>query len=99
MLSQYDDPAYALALLESGSEGRAYLLKERVHDGGQLVAAVEEVARGGSVIDSKIVESLVARPGRARTLAAGRAHLARAARCSPRSRRARATPRSPSRWS
>jgi DNA-binding NarL/FixJ family response regulator len=59
VLSQHDDPAYALALLESGSEGRAYLLKERVHDGGQLVVAVEEVSRGGSVIDSKIVESLV----------------------------------------
>ena len=59
VLSQHDDPAYALALLESGSEGRAYLLKERVHDRGQLAAAVEEVARGGSVIDSKIVESLV----------------------------------------
>ena len=59
VLSQHDDPAYALALLESGSEGRAYLLKERVHGGGQLVAAVEEVSRGGSVIDSKIVEALV----------------------------------------
>ena len=59
VLSQHDDPGYALALLESGSEGRAYLLKERVHDGAQLAAAVEEVARGGSVIDSKIVESLV----------------------------------------
>jgi DNA-binding NarL/FixJ family response regulator len=59
VLSQHDDPAYALALLETGSEGRAYLLKERVHDGGQLIAAVEEVSRGGSVIDSKIVESLV----------------------------------------
>ena len=59
VLSQHDDPAYALALLETGSEGRAYLLKERVHDGGQLAAAVEEVSRGGSVIDSKIVESLV----------------------------------------
>ena len=59
VLSQYDDPAYALALLESGSEGRAYLLKERIHERAQLVAAVEEVARGGSVIDSKIVESLV----------------------------------------
>jgi DNA-binding NarL/FixJ family response regulator len=68
VLSQYDDPAYALALLESGSEGRAYLLKERVHDGGQLAAAVEEVSRGGSVIDSKIVESLVrARAGAARS--------------------------------
>ncbi len=59
VLSQHDDPTYALALLESGSEGRAYLLKERVNDGGQLSTAVEAVSRGGSVIDSKIVESLV----------------------------------------
>jgi DNA-binding NarL/FixJ family response regulator len=59
ILSQHDDPAYALALLESGSEGRAYLLKERVSDRGQLAAAVAEVAQGGSVIDPKIVESLV----------------------------------------
>ena len=59
VLSQYDDPAYALALLESGSERRAYLLKERIHERAQLVTAVEEVAGGGSVIDSKIVESLV----------------------------------------
>jgi DNA-binding NarL/FixJ family response regulator len=59
VLSQHDDPAYALALLESGSEGRAYLLKERVHDRAQLATAVREVAHGGSVIDSKIVESLV----------------------------------------
>ena len=59
VLSQHDDPAYALALLESGSEGRAYLLKERVHDGSELAAAVEQVAQGGSVIDSKIVEALV----------------------------------------
>jgi DNA-binding NarL/FixJ family response regulator len=60
VLSQHDDPPYALALLESGSEGRAYLLKERVSDRAQLVAAVEAVAHGGSVIDPKIVESLVA---------------------------------------
>jgi DNA-binding NarL/FixJ family response regulator len=59
VLSQHDDPAYALALLDSGSEGRAYLLKERIHERAQLVSAVEEVARGGSVIDSKVVESLV----------------------------------------
>jgi len=59
VLSQHDDPAYALALLESGSEGRAYLLKERVHESAQLVTAVEQVAAGGSVIDSKVVESLV----------------------------------------
>jgi DNA-binding NarL/FixJ family response regulator len=60
VLSNYAEPAYALALLESGSEGRAYLLKERVHDRGQLVAAIEAVAAGGSVLDSKIVEPLVA---------------------------------------
>jgi DNA-binding NarL/FixJ family response regulator len=59
VLSQHDEPAYALALLESGSEGRAYLLKERINERAQLVNAVEEVSRGGSVIDSKVVESLV----------------------------------------
>jgi DNA-binding NarL/FixJ family response regulator len=60
VLSQYADPAYALALLERGSEGRAYLLKERVSDGAQIVSAIEEVAKGGSVIDPLVVESLVA---------------------------------------
>jgi DNA-binding NarL/FixJ family response regulator len=59
VLSQYADPAYALALLEGGSEGRAYLLKERVSDVDELVAAIQEVAAGGSVIDSKVVEALV----------------------------------------
>ena len=60
VLSNYAEPAYALALLESGSEGRAYLLKERVHDRAQLVAAIQSVAAGGSMLDSKIVEPLVA---------------------------------------
>ena len=60
VLSQYADPAYALALLDGGSEGRAYLLKERVSDVDELLAAIREVATGGSVIDSKVVESLVA---------------------------------------
>jgi DNA-binding NarL/FixJ family response regulator len=59
VLSQYADPAYALALLDGGSEGRAYLLKERVSDVDELVAAIQEVAAGGSVIDSKVVEALV----------------------------------------
>jgi DNA-binding NarL/FixJ family response regulator len=59
VLSQYDDPAYALSLLEGGSGGRAYLLKERVSEPEQLVAAIREVARGRSVIDPKIVETLV----------------------------------------
>lgn len=59
VLSQYADPAYALALLEGGSEGRAYLLKERVSEVDELLAAIREVAAGGSVIDSKVVEALV----------------------------------------
>jgi DNA-binding NarL/FixJ family response regulator len=59
MLSQYAEPAYALALLEHGSSGRAYLLKERVSDVDQLLRAISEVAEGGSVIDPKIVEGLV----------------------------------------
>jgi DNA-binding NarL/FixJ family response regulator len=60
VLSQYAEPAYALALLEDGSEGRAYLLKERVSDVDQLLRAIHEVADGGSVIDPKVVEVLVA---------------------------------------
>jgi DNA-binding NarL/FixJ family response regulator len=59
VLSQYVDPSYALALLEKGSGRRAYLLKERVSDVEQLLAAVNEVAAGGSVIDPKVVEALV----------------------------------------
>ena len=65
VLSQYADPGYALALLESGSDRRAYLLKERVHDRAQLLATVQAVADGGSVIDPKIVEVLVAAKARA----------------------------------
>ena len=59
VLSQYAEPTYALALLEAGSDGRGYLLKERLHDGAQLRSAVETVAEGGSVIDPKVVELLV----------------------------------------
>jgi DNA-binding NarL/FixJ family response regulator len=59
VLSQYADPAYVLALLDSGSNGRAYLLKERVHDVLELVSAIQAVDDGGSVIDPKIVEVLV----------------------------------------
>ena len=60
VLSAHDDPGYVLALLESGSAGRAYLLKERIHDRLQLTAAIDAVADGGSVIDPKVVEVLVA---------------------------------------
>ena len=60
VLSQFAEPAYALALLAAGSDGRAYLLKDRIHDRGQLLSAIREVAEGGSVVDPKIVEGLVA---------------------------------------
>jgi DNA-binding NarL/FixJ family response regulator len=60
VLSQYADAEYALALLDKGATGRAYLLKERVSDLDQLVNAIREVARGGSVIDAKVVENLIA---------------------------------------
>jgi DNA-binding NarL/FixJ family response regulator len=59
VLSQYVEPTYALELLDAGSERRAYLLKERVSDVDQLLRAIQEVARGGSVIDPKVVEALV----------------------------------------
>jgi DNA-binding NarL/FixJ family response regulator len=64
VLSQYANSSYALALLESGSARRAYLLKERVEDLGQLVGAIRAVAEGRSVIDPKVVEALVAQNAR-----------------------------------
>jgi DNA-binding NarL/FixJ family response regulator len=59
VLSQYLEPAYALALFEGGTERRAYLLKERVSDVEQLAAAIRAVAAGGSSVDPKVVEALV----------------------------------------
>ena len=67
VLSQYAEPAYALALLDAGSDRRAYLLKERVSDPSQLVAAIEQVAAGGSVVDPKVVDVLVTAKSRAST--------------------------------
>jgi DNA-binding NarL/FixJ family response regulator len=64
VLSQYATPSYALALLEGGSAGRSYLLKERVQDPGELVSAIRAVANGGSVIDPMVVEALVAEDAR-----------------------------------
>ena len=64
VLSQYANPSYALALLEGGSARRAYLLKERLTDLGPLEAAIRAVAEGGSVIDPKVVEALVAQNAR-----------------------------------
>lgn len=65
VLSQFANPSYALALLDTGSAGRAYVLKERVQDPNQLVAAIRSVADGGSLIDSKVVDGLVADRSRA----------------------------------
>src|ERR671934_1143221 len=75
VLSQYAEPRYPLALLEGGSAGRAYLLKESVHDRAQLVAAIEAVVAGESVIDPKVVEVLV--EARAREQASPLSDLAR----------------------
>ncbi len=60
VLSQHAEAAYALALLQGGSAGRAYLLKEHVSDLDELLVAVREVASGGSRIDPQVVEQLVA---------------------------------------
>lgn len=59
VLSQFDDPEYAISLLEEGAAGYAYLLKDRVAEGDQLAKAVRAVASGGSVLDPVIVDSMV----------------------------------------
>jgi DNA-binding NarL/FixJ family response regulator len=59
VLSQYVQPGYAVALLEGGSAGRAYLLKERIGDVAELAGAIRAVAAGGSVIDPAVVDQLV----------------------------------------
>jgi DNA-binding NarL/FixJ family response regulator len=65
VLSQYAEPAYVLALLERGTGRRAYLLKERVRKRDELIGAIQEVARGGSVIDPTIVDVLMEARSRA----------------------------------
>jgi DNA-binding NarL/FixJ family response regulator len=59
VLSNYAEPRYGIELFADGAEGRAYLLKDRVHDGRQLEAAIEVVARGGSMIDPEMVRLLL----------------------------------------
>ncbi|MFI6743806.1 adenylate/guanylate cyclase domain-containing protein [Nonomuraea sp. NPDC050451] len=59
VLSQYDDPEYAIRLLEGGAAGYAYLLKDRVGDAGLLGRAIKEVAAGGSLIDPSLVRELI----------------------------------------
>lgn len=58
ILSQYDDPEYAISLLSDGAAGYAYLLKDRVAEGDQLARAIREVATGGSMLDPRIVAAL-----------------------------------------
>jgi len=64
VLSQYSEEDYAFELLKDGAAGLGYLLKERVADLDELVRALREVARGGSVLDPRIVEGLVTRKER-----------------------------------
>jgi DNA-binding NarL/FixJ family response regulator len=64
VLSQYANPSNVLAFLDGCSALRAYLLKERVKDLEQLVEAIRAVAEGGSLIDPKVVETLVAENAR-----------------------------------
>lgn len=59
VLSQFVDPAYALALLDSGSNGRGYVLKDHVDDVDRLAAAIRTVNSGGSFIDDVVVDALV----------------------------------------
>ncbi|MDX1620924.1 MAG: response regulator transcription factor [Nitriliruptorales bacterium] len=59
VLSQYVDPDYALRLFEDGTQGRGYLLKERVSDVEQVVRAIQDVDGGGSAIDPQVVDALV----------------------------------------
>jgi len=66
LLSQYLEPAYALALFASGSAGRAYLLKDRVQDGRELVRAIETVHAGGSVIDPAVIAAMMSAQERKR---------------------------------
>ncbi len=61
VLSQYADDDYAFELLENGVSGLGYLLKERVADRNELVRALQEVSRGGSALDPKVIEALLAR--------------------------------------
>src|SRR6266542_4585754 len=63
VLSQHAEPRYAMALFEHGSDRRAYLLKERVKDQGELSRVLHGVAAGGSFVDARIVDRLLAARG------------------------------------
>jgi DNA-binding NarL/FixJ family response regulator len=69
VMSVHCEPSYALALLDGGSDGRAYLLKDHLHSSAQLLSTIRIVANNGSVIDPRVVETLLhQRSGRGRPL-------------------------------
>ena len=59
LLSQYAEPRYGLELMSPSAAGRAYLLKDRVHDREELESAIRTVARGGTMIDPSMVRMLL----------------------------------------
>jgi DNA-binding NarL/FixJ family response regulator len=63
VLSQHSEPLYAVALFEEGSDGRAYLLKERLRDPAELGRALHDVAAGGSLVDPRVVDRLLGQWG------------------------------------
>jgi len=65
VLSQHAEPRYAMALFNAGSDRRAYLLKERLHDKSELSRALHDVAAGRSLVDSRVVDKLVSARQRA----------------------------------
>jgi class 3 adenylate cyclase/FixJ family two-component response regulator len=71
ILSQFDDPDYAIALLSDGAAGYAYLLKDRIAEGDQLARAIREVASGGSMLDPAVVTALMSPVRRTGGLDAG----------------------------
>ncbi|NAS22930.1 response regulator [Herbidospora sp. NEAU-GS84] len=76
VLSQYDDPDYAVKLLSEGADGYAYLLKDRIADARLLGRAIREVAAGGSMVDPQIVQDLLS-PARSPELSAAEEALLR----------------------
>jgi DNA-binding NarL/FixJ family response regulator len=64
VLSQHNDPDYAMTLFRDGNRGMAYLLKQRVGEPAELARAVREVVTGGSVVDPEVVQALVTRTSR-----------------------------------
>ena len=98
VLSQYTEADYVMRLFESGSDRRAYLLKENIHNRAELVRAITSVAAGDAAIDAKMIEVLVAAaPATRHPRSQSSPHAS--STCSRCSRRARATRRSRPTWS